>query len=79
MSRNDLILVVRHGRRYYIAPRVNADTQWNHEYARQVVERSDRWVRSRSRALIIAHDMQNDDPSEYGVRELRLTWSRPTM
>lgn len=73
MSRNDVILVIRCGRRYYVAPYVNADTQWNLEYARHVVNTYDRWVPSRARALVLAHNMQARDESEYGVRELRVS------
>jgi hypothetical protein len=72
MSRNDVILVIRSHRRYYVAAYVNADTEWNVEYARRVVDTSGGWVRSRARALVLAHDMQRRDESEYGVRELRL-------
>ena len=35
MSRNNLILVIAHRRRYYVVSDVNADVQWNEKFAQE--------------------------------------------
>lgn len=39
---------------------------------RHITNPESRWVRRRSHALLIAHNMQNRDPTEHGVREMFL-------
>jgi hypothetical protein len=77
MSRNNLILVVRDRRRWpermYVFRDVNADTEWNTKFARRQIDSGlYRYTRDRSLALVIAHNMQREINSEYGVRELFL-------
>ena len=71
MSRNNLILVVSVKGRYYVIPDVCADTEWNVRYAYGVLK-GRRYMRDRGKALILAHDMQRRQQTEYGVRELRI-------
>ena len=72
MSRNDLIGVVRYKRRYYVLAGLNADTEWNYDACASRIENEmpphqmKRW-----QALVRAHNMQRQDESEYGVREIR--------
>lgn len=73
MSRNNLILVAHTARRSYVLPNLNADTEWNKEFAMSEVEKADRkYCHKRSRALLLAHDIQNRLDTEYGVREIFL-------
>ena len=73
MSRNNLILVAHTARRSYVLPNVNADTEWNKEFAMSEVQKADRkYCHKRSRALLLAHDIQNRLDTEYGVREIFL-------
>ena len=73
MSPNNLILVAHTARRSYVLPGLDADTQWNKEYASAEVLKPDRkYCYKRSRALLLAHDIQNRLQTEYGVREMFL-------
>lgn len=77
MSRNNLILVIRDRRRprhrFYVTHAECADTQWSTEYARTVADAGARFVTSRGRALCMAHDLQKNLRTEYGVQELDLS------
>jgi hypothetical protein len=78
MSRNDVILVIRHRSKWYVVPNVNADIEWSVAYARSYVAQKDvKWTRNRGRALQLAHDMQLKNETEYGVRELYLSADQP--
>ena len=71
MSRNNVILVINKGKKWYVVPDANADTQWNEEYASQHVKLPmSKFTTSRSKALLRAHDLQKKTATEYGVHEL---------
>jgi|TARA_E500000178_G_scaffold355112_1_gene426531 hypothetical protein len=71
MSRNNLILVIKKEHRWYVVPDVNADTQWNEEFASQHINLpTSRFTKSRAKALLRAHDIQRRMETEYGVREM---------
>ena len=71
MSRNNVIIVVRHERRYYVLCNLNADTEWNREYCIWRIEKGDVPSKSRrAQALLLAHNLQRIADTEYGVREL---------
>lgn len=71
MSRNNVILVIRRQNRYYVVADANADTEWSEEWATRHTELdSSRSTKSRAKALVRAHDLQNRIRTEYGVREL---------
>ena len=73
MSKNNLILVVHFAGRHYVIPNVDADTQWNREFATAHIHREDaRWSRTRADALVLAHNIQNAMNTEYGVCEIFL-------
>lgn len=73
MSKNNLILVIHFAGRHYVVQNVNADTEWNFEYAKAHIHRQDaRWSRTRADALVLAHNIQNATDTEYGVREIFL-------
>ena len=73
MSRNNVILVARVRGRYFVLPRLNADTQWNAEYVRQRAEMAGQLsTLSRARALVLAHNMQARMQCEHGVREINV-------
>lgn len=70
MSRNNLILVVCVDQRYYVVPNVCADTEWDGRFARSIAnDETRKYTRSRGKALIRAHNLQNKLKTEYGVRE----------
>lgn len=71
MSRNNLILVAHmHGKKYVFA-NVCADTQWSHEWAKEQIAMGGKpYMRKRSQALVMAHNMQHRLDTEYGVREI---------
>ena len=72
MSRNDLILVVRHtGNFYVLHDSINADLHWNTAYVLEAIK-SSKSTRNRGKALIIAHDIQLKRDTEYGVQEMNL-------
>ena len=70
MSRNNLIAVVRHNGRYYVLPDLNADTEWDPNTCILKFDRHTHKKKHRGAALIIAHDIQRELDTEYGVREL---------
>ena len=70
MSANNLILVVRYKRRYYVMFSENADTQWDAAYALSRIKGGCQSTYDRGRALRIGHNMQYEHETEYGVREL---------
>lgn len=73
MSKNNLILVVHFAGRHYVVQNVDADSDWNVEFAKQHIHRPDaRWSRTRADALVLAHNIQNAIDTEYGVREIFL-------
>ena len=74
MSRNDVILVVRVGRRYCVLAPLCADTEWDRAFVRRATRQQCRWTSSRASALVHAHNLQLRWNTEYGVRELTL-WS----
>lgn len=73
MSKNDVILVVADRRSnityYYVLFNVCADTGWNEQYAKQQISKMKKFTTSRSKALVLAHDLQKKINSEYGVQE----------
>lgn len=74
MSRNNLIGVVRYKRMYYVMSDLNADTEWNYAACVQYIH-TQRAVckKRRASALLIAHNIQKQIDTEYGVREIPLT------
>lgn len=72
MSRNNLILVAHTARRSYVLVDVNADTEWNQQFARGAIQTATKYCVKRSRALLLAHNIQNRLETEYGVREVFL-------
>ena len=77
MSRNDLVLVIcdrRHGQPHFVVVEgANADLDWNMDAAARLAsDPSFPRLRSRARALVLAHDIHNRAQSEYGVREMTI-------
>lgn len=72
MSRNNLIGVVRYKRLHYVLINLNADTEWNYEACVARIKRTPcPFRKKRFQALLLAHNWQRFDESEYGVREIR--------
>lgn len=80
MSRNNVIIVARvrdkeNRNKYYVLNDLNADTEWNEEWiAKQLTDKA-KFTPSRSKALIMAHNIQNKFKSEYGVHEITIKLS----
>ena len=78
MSRNNLIIVANlkdyeNLMRYYIFLNINADTQWDKDYIRNIINKQpDSFIRDRGEALVYAHDKQLELETEYGVQEMFL-------
>lgn len=69
MSADDVILVIRKTSKYYVV-HANATDHWESDNWGCFVTPDAKFTRSRAKALIIAHDMQKNINSEYGVREV---------
>ena len=70
MSRNDVILVVSLGRKYYVFSRLNADTEWSKQWVKKnLYDR--RYTFSRAKALLLTHNIQRRVRTEYGVWEMK--------
>ena len=64
-------MVIHFAGRCYVVRNCDADTEWNEEFAKMhVMKENSRWCASREKALIMAHNAQNSQHTEYGVREL---------
>jgi hypothetical protein len=70
---NNVVLVAHTTDKSFVFPGIDADTEWNREWARKKIDGKDQpFKRRRGDALLLAHDMQNRLNTEYGVRELFL-------
>lgn len=79
MSRNNLILVVkdkRHNKEwYYVFANLDADCHWNARYVKKLINnKTFRRTKSRATALVLAHNKQKRMNTEYGVREMTITF-----
>jgi hypothetical protein len=80
MSKNNLVLVIKHKGKYYVVSNVNADTQWCDSFATFMVQNSKSlWTYDRGAALIRAHNIQKQTNTEYGVREYNLKLPNQTL
>jgi len=73
MSRDDVILVVRRtlNKKYvYHVFHANATLYWEGEEWNALILNSSKFTYSRSKSLILAHNMQKRIQTEYGVREV---------
>ena len=71
MSKNDVIIVARLRKRFYVLGPLNADTQWCAGAILQIIESTSlKYTRNRSKALVLAHDLQKKKETEHGVWEL---------
>ena len=80
MSRNNVIIVARvrdkeNRNKYYVLNDLNADTEWNEEWIAKKLTDTVKFTHSRSKALIMAHNIQNKLKSEYGVHEITIKLS----
>jgi hypothetical protein len=73
MSRNNVIVVVEYFGRYYVLVNINADKPWTSPNWLRRVIRHRPFVKTRARALVLAHDLQRRCDTEYGVREVCAT------
>jgi hypothetical protein len=68
-----LILVAHVSDKSYVFPEVDAETQWNEEWAKKEIEAGDKKFKwHRADALLLAHNMQNRMKTSNGVREMFL-------
>ena len=74
MSKNDVMLVVKKGRRFFVINRpCNADTEWTNGFCDQWASDDEhRFTYDRGRALCMAHTLQRKEQCEYGVWEVIL-------
>ena len=72
MSRNNVLLVVRFRDRrgWYVFGPADADEEWNDEWVRDRVDRCRGAGMTWSAALRVAHALQRQWDTEYGVREM---------
>lgn len=70
-----VILVVNYNKQFYVLKNVDADTEWNEDFAKKHVNmETSKFTRSRPRALVLAHDLQKKANTEYGVREMDISF-----
>ena len=71
MSRNNVILVVKSTKRgWFVLGPADADTEWNKDWALDQLERCKGNGFRKSKALMIAFDLQRQWDTEYGVKEV---------
>ena len=67
------MVVARHHGKFYVIGPLNADTEWNEKFVRGKIVSGDlKFTRDRGKALVIAHDIQSKESTEYGVWEMRI-------
>lgn len=76
MSRNNIILVanvkLNNVVYYYVFVLDCADEDYNTFCAKKIKERMHKRTRSRTTALVLAHDKQKEIDTEYGVHEIQV-------
>lgn len=76
MSRNNIILVanvkLKNIKYYYVFVLECADEDFNTFCANKIKEQTQKRTRSRTTALILAHDKQREIDTEYGVHEFQV-------
>ena len=70
MSRNNFIAVAKYNKKYYILSNLNMDTEYEVEYIYKRIDSGEIvFVKDRGKALCLAHDIQFQIATEYGVIE----------
>lgn len=70
MSRNNFIAVAKYNKKYYILSNLNMDTEYGVEYIYKRINSGEIvFVKDRGNALCLAHDIQFQIDTEYGVIE----------
>ena len=73
MSRNNFIAVAKYNLKYYILSNLNMDTEYNIEYIYKRIKSGELvFMEDRGKILCLAHDIQNQIDTEYGVIEFNL-------
>jgi len=74
MSRDDVLLVIKKQRKYYVL-HTSASWHWCSEEYINLITPESKYTYSRPRALVIAHNKQKKMDTEYGVVEITLSSS----
>ena len=73
MSRNNFIAVAKYNKKYYIISNLNMDTQYCAKYIYKVIKSGEIvFIKDRGNALCLAHDIQFQINTEYGVIEFNI-------
>lgn len=71
MSRNNVILIARSNNRgWFVLGPADADVEWNREWVEDQLARCAGRGTRKSKALLLAFELQRQWNAEYGVREI---------